>query len=1303
MSAKRLVFLGLALALGLGMATAVCAQSPTSGLVSGTVADPSGAVVPGAQVTLVQRATNASQSTTTDAAGRYAFPAVIPGDYTLNVLAKGFRTTEIPDVHVEVLKTVTLNITVQLGASTQTVEVTSTGTNAELQTTDATVGTELEGVALQRLPAFTRSASSLMFLQPGVTPALPMSSANAGGNDTLGGQMAGARSEQITISLDGGDVTSDLEGSDAYISPPGEPQPAPIVPIPTESTEEFRVDTSNPEASFNRSSGGQVALVTKHGTNSLHGSVYEYHNDDALNGNTWTNDTFDINKPHSVDNRFGATAGGPIWKDRIFIFGGYEARRFHDATGFNVIVPTESMKQGILTFPNAAGQPVQYNLKTADLCGTSGNTACDPRGIGLSPVIASQFGLYPAGNNTGLGDGFNTTGYFFNLPTPISEDIGVLRMDFKVTNKWSVFATYHTADVSRVGTEQISFINGQPKSVSTDPFYPGFVSFQVTGQITPMLTSVTHGSYLHNWWGWDRQVPTPLVPGTAEALELAGEGTGQANVSAAAGGKLVADPININTQQARGRIWNGHDWYIAQDFSLVHGNHLFQFGGNYWVWNDDHLRTDDVLGGLTSAPINYVEAVGNGNGTFMKVGSAFEPPTCGAGAPSNCLVSGASPNWDQLYASVLGLVDRDAQVATFSGTFQANPLGTPLFDNVHIPSFYTYFQDVYKIRPSVTITAGLNWGVQLTPSESQGKEVVLTYASDNEPVNYYQFLAQRGADLQSGNFSFNPQFGLTPVRFLPAPLHNEMRFTDWHDVSPRISVAWNVPYHNWLFGENNETVIRGGYGLMFDRTSAVTEVLLPLLAGGLADVQECGGPLRAGGCSTPGAVTTPNTAFRIGVDGSSVPIPAPANQPVPFIPASGFSLFLAAPLDPYATPGYSHNIDLTIQRALPNKMLFEIGYIGRMSRNLPEALALNAPDYRAKDPKSGQTLAQAFDNVAVELRAGRPATAQPFFEDVGGAGTTASLASAVGSSFIAGDLGGVMEAFDTSVANPIDNTQALLYSAVSDRSFSNYNAGFIALNRSFANGFQFQFNWTYSHALGNQGLNQENDYSVNSPYNLNLDYSSELFDRKDTINFWTYYELPFGHDKKYLTSGPLSRVVGGWYTSGIFTFATGLPQYISADGDYGACCGLSDGTAAISTEHLRSVQGFTNVVPTINGSKSGLPDLFPNPTGVFSTLSRPLLSQYGQIPFDELRLMPIWNIDFSIGKNLIATERFKGIFTVDFFNLLNHPFLGTASCSSENGCSGTLSVDMGSPATFGQISGQDNLPRRLLLGLRFEF
>jgi hypothetical protein len=1170
-----------------------------------------------------------------------------------------------------------------------------------------------------------------------------------GASDNIGGQVAGSRSEEITFLLDGGDVTSDLEGSNNYNSPPHEPQPAPIIPIPQEMTQEFRVGVSNPNATFDRSSGGQVATMTKSGTNAWHGEGYEFNNNDAFNANSWTNNDSGIAKPHEVDNRFGGNLGGPVLKDKVWFFGGYEGRRFYENATNSRIVPIPpsqallgcGLENGCLTFPDATGVNRTYNLATATNCGPAGNTACDPRGIGVSPAIAAQMALYhaptPGVGGTTCGDGINTACYLFSAPTPFLEDIGVFRLDFSVSKKWAAFLTYHTADARRTGTEQALVTTGPASYVSSDPFYPSFYSFQLTGQLTPDLTVVSHGSFLRNNWGWIRDDPgTYGIAGTSQVLELTGEGVGSSNSSA----KYLADPVNVNTQQARARVWDGRDVYIAQDFSYAHGSHLFQFGANFYRWNDVHIRTDDVIGGLTNFATAYIESTGNGNGEYASVGPAFEPPTCATAASTNCLPSGLAANWDELYSAVLGIVDHSAQVSTYNGTFQPNPLGSSLSDNVVMYAPYGYVQDVWKMKPSITLTFGVDWGAQLNPSEANNKEALLTSATTGAPINYSQYLSARanilGAGIMPGQ-PFNPQFAITPVADAPAPLTGMFKVNTWHDFGPRFSVAWNVPSDNRLFG-NKQTVIRAGYSLLYDRSSAVSEVLNPLLAGGLANVDECAGPVSSGTPNSPAVCTngptTPATAYRIGVDGPTAPIPTPTAEPIPYVIPTSPSQFLTAALNPYATPAHAHNVNVDIQRSLPWDMVMEVGYIGKFSRNLPQGQSLNDPYYLSKDAISGQTLAQAFAGVATAVQQGKPIPTEPWFENqlggtakCTGAATTLGLTGVTNCStlvaaadpcdfFIEGlgnwafsQCGAGLNTLLPLVGFPqMDDQQIFLFNTTSDGAYSNYNAFFTTLNKSVSRSLQFQFNWTWSKAVGTQGLNQQYLYASNSPYNLGLDYAPEVFDHKHVVNLLTVYNLPFGKGQAHYTgNGFVDRVIGGWTISGIFTAYTGLPLAVNCVGDFGSGFFLlGSGAPCNSSLNVGGLAGLHTGVPVgtssnpndgfLSGQSAGGGtgyNIFANPAAVLSNVTPVNISTTNVLNWGMLRMIPSWNVDFGLIKNVAITERVNLQIRGDFLNIFNQVQFASPCLYSALICG----------PTFGELTTQINAPRNILVGAKFTF
>jgi len=1293
-TAKNFLVLACALAIGiLVQCSLLYSQTATLGVVTGTVKDPTGAVVSNASVSLQNAATNNSQSAKSDSSGHYAFPVVTPGEYTVKVSAKGFRTAEVPHLNVEVNKAATLDIQLIVGAETEVMEVTAS-TMTELQTQDSSVGEVLSGTELNRLPVAGRSAAQLIFYQPGVAP--DMGHQNGAAADTQGGAIAGARSEQVTFSIDGGDATSDFEGSNNYASPDQESGAvSPVVPVPQDSVEEFRVATNNANSTFGESSGGQITMLTKSGTNSIHGGLYEYHSDNGLNANGWTNDNTGVAKPPAVDNRFGVSVGGPIIKDKLFYYDFYEGRRFHDQTTIDRIVPTASLRSGIIQF---GGNSYNLNPANGPLSVACNAGACDPRGLGVSPVVMAQMALLPTGNNPSEGDGVNTIGLTIPVATPISTNVGKLKLNYNFNNKWSAFFSWQYSSTARAGVEQISLI-GTTHSVSADPYFANFYTFQVQGQISSNFLSVTHGSFLRNYWGWNRVTPSPLVAGTDQALQIAGEDQGEEG-DFGGSGKLFADPININTQQARPRIWNGHDWYIAQDFTKIHGNHQIQFGGDGRIWYDYHLRTDQVLGGLTTAPITYVGSSNLSQDSFATVPSAYQPVN---------LPASAAPLWNGYYASLLGIVDHSAQVETRNGSFLPNPLGTPTSANFTVPSFNVYLQDAWKARQNLTISMGVNWGVTLPPSESAGLESVLVYADSNTPVNIQQFLKSRGAALESGN-SYNPQLGVAPVNSLASPFTGKMRLGTWKDVGPRISAAWQI---------KPGTVVRGGYSLIFDRISAVTDAF-SLTTGGLSDVDTCGGPVfGASGAVCSGTTTDPTTAFRIGPDGANVPVPSPVANPIPLVPA-GSSLSRSFGADAFMTPGYAHAFDITVQNALPHNLFLEVGYIGRLSRNLTQYQQLNAADYLQKDPANGQTYGQAFDALDRAFILGIPLSPQPFFEHlmatsgpnaVCAPGTCTSLALGLMPSVGAGDLGlfdylmnlpgvfGPAGAF----ANPTSNNQIFENAQETDGGFSDYNAGIVTLRKAMSHGLQFQFNYTWSHAIGNQGVNQQYIYSSNSPFNLGLDRSSELFDHRQTANAFWFYELPFGKGKTFsVNNRVVDRVIGGWSTSGIFNFFTGAPICaIDDSGNYGSffpndCAVLSGGIPDVAAG-ATSASG----IPSwgVHRQPDGSLNIFSNPTTVYNSLQFPLLSTQGQIPRDQMHQFAYWNVDFSLGKKIPLTENVGLVLTADAFNVFNHTtFIVSPSA-----------LDLLNPSGFGAINQQftpgisNTGARKMQLGLRLEF
>ncbi len=271
----------------------VLGQTAATARISGLVTDANGAIVPGATVKMVDQTTKSEKTSTTNDEGRYVFANIDPATYDITVTAQGFRTLVISGVKADIAVAAVQDVTLEAGSVSETVTISATG-EVQLQTDDAAIGNVFNEERLKRLPNINRQATTLLQLQPVVAPS---------------GEASGTRADQNAFSLDGLDVSDNVGFRGAFGT---------VVPVPTESVEEFRSTVANPNATFSGAAGAQVTLVTKRGGNVFHGSAYIYHQNDNLNANSWNNNRLGLRRPELKDNRFGGSIGGPIWRDHTF-------------------------------------------------------------------------------------------------------------------------------------------------------------------------------------------------------------------------------------------------------------------------------------------------------------------------------------------------------------------------------------------------------------------------------------------------------------------------------------------------------------------------------------------------------------------------------------------------------------------------------------------------------------------------------------------------------------------------------------------------------------------------------------------------------------------------------------------------------------------------------------------------------------------------------------------------------------------------------------------------------------------------
>src|SRR5215510_5932439 len=1264
-----------------GEASVEPAQTSTTGAVQGTVTDPQGAVVNGAEVKLLDPATNIYRIHKTNEEGQFVFANVAPGIYTITVTTKGFRTAQVDDLKVEVNKTNNVNLALELGEVTAVVQV-QASVAAELQTTDAQVGNVVETRVLRSLPTIGRSSLELVSLQPTTTPGR-----DAGGGLSTGGTVSGARSDQNTVILDGIDVSDNLTG--------GQGVSITQSPVGVDAVSEFRMTVTNPNATFGRSAGGQITLVSRRGGNDFHGVAYWYHQNDNLNANTWSNNRIGIPKRELKDNRGGFSVNGPIWKDKTFFLGNYEVRRFPQSATFNRLVPTDSLRNGILRFLDASGNVVSYPLANSAQCGAAGNLACDPRGIGISPTSKAMYALLPAGNDRTLGDGLNTTGFQGTAPTSLTADAVTFRLDHVINQKMQFMGRYSYQRNLAPSATQLDIRDPQNVAVLRALNTRGT---NVTGGFDYTITNNLLNTFRFGWVQNKSDLigTNPFAVGSALGLTGTNSSIGQVAIDLG----ILNEPIDVAAQSARTQILKDRNIQYSDNVVWTKGTHTMTFGGEFRSLHFVSTHNDQVT--FLTGPIAALAS-----GSNLTIPAANRPPTCSTSITTNCLRTQDVSIWNNLYAATLGMLDNTSIVGARDGSLKPLPFGTDLITETNMHYFQFHFQDTWRVRPSLTVSYGLTYSWATPPTEKLDRIALVTDQNTGEVFSAKSYLEAKRKAAEQGQV-FNPSVGIRPIK---DSSRDTLFDTDYSNIGPRIAVAWNPSYQSGilghLFGERR-SVVRTGFGIVYDRVNTVSVILPAAFGIGFGQVLQTLAPFcnasgtPGAGCNAAAAAGNRGlSAFRLGVDGN-VPIPSFTGASSPIVPAvlSGGTTFAT---DPERKIGRNYLFDLTFQRELPGRLLMEVGYIGRLGRDLPVGIDLDSSPYFFKDSASGQTFAEAYDKVACFLRGDGGKTfgsfacpsslqAQPWFENqLPGVGT-AGAAAAFGSLFQTNQVASLflnMSAVRLQRGLPAyNNLQLLAILMASNGGISNYHAMFATVRNRPWHGLQFDLNYTLSKALDQVGDVQNNLSLITSGFDADLDYGPAQSDRRHIFNALFNYDLPFGAGKHFSSSNSVvERIIGGWYMSGIYRAYSSLPYFISDSTSAwgGSLAGVptqgaiptGDRSALDAGVHA-GVGGSGGVGTTGNPGTggSGL-NLFADPQAAFKSFRRILLSQDGRHGrANYFRGPGFWNLDFRVGKSTRITERVRFEFSFDFFNIFNHVNLAAPSLS------------LNSPANFGVFTAQ---------------
>jgi len=960
-SVPRIAVLLIVLLLMMG---SVALAQISSSSVQGTVTDPSGSAINGASVSISSSESRLERTMVTGGQGEYKFVALPPGIYTLTVSARGFTRYQQTSLQLLVNTPATANVQLKVGAATETVTV--TGEAPALNLVDASIGNPFNETQVKQIPLDGRNVPELLSLQAGVAYTgnrEDLLDPKVKDQDSRNGAVNGARSDQSNITLDGVDVNDQSNGY-AFTS---------VLPTTLDSVQEFRVTTSNYNADQGEGSGAQVSLVTKSGTNSFHGSLYEYHRNTITSANDYfvANAEAQSGSPNVPDqlirNIFGVSVGGPIQKNRLFFFANYEGTRRREQNSTVRSIPSPAMRDGALQYPcfdtNGNGSTVDecpgntaqglsgtsYTAQPGFfVLGSSQITSLDPQGLGPNPVMMSYFqstyaGL--SGNDTSVGDGFNYVGYRFRAPVKFDNNVFITRLDYHLTADGKHTLFWRGA-LQNIFNPQEPFLPGTPPMQTMEDHSKGFV-VGYTAVLKPTMVNTFH-------WGYTRQ-STGFVGNTTQEWNTF----------------YGLDPSFAYSHNAQTPTNN-----FLDDFSWTKGKHTFQFGGNVGVVRDPRLSLEHSFPQGKGAT-NWMSPTG-----FAFTGGELDPATQGFPEPNSATV------YDLPMLSMLGMVSD--VVSNYNYDKQGNVLGkgNPVKRNYGLEWYETYAQDSWRVKPNLTLTYGVRWSLFPPPWEVNGYQASPT-------VNLGKQFNQLVANMNQGiGYQSTPLVSF----ILGGPANNGPGWYNFEksDVSPRISVAYSPrPHSGWLrslFGEGDKTVFRGGFSKVYDR--AGMQLLSTFDAnppGGLgATLQNpCCSPLLPAGISgTSGTaydtaagvprVTNINVVPTVSqFTGDQFLTPAPPGQ-FPQTPSATLQAITWGVDQSMKTP-YAWAFDFSVGRELPRKMSLQLSYVGRLGRNLLTQRDLRQP-LDIKDPKTGidyYTAASSLAKIAFQ----HPNSSFPTFND----------------------------------------------------------------------------------------------------------------------------------------------------------------------------------------------------------------------------------------------------------------------------------------------------------------------------------
>jgi hypothetical protein len=1205
--------------------------------------DAQGGILPGVTIQLANAQSAFARSIISDASGTYQFPQVPPGTYELSAQLEGFAPVKQP-VTLRVSTPTTVDLKLALGALEETVTVQAEA--IRLNTTDASVGNAFDERQVRQLPLLTRNVVELLSLQPGVTPT---------------GEVVGARRDQNNVTLDGVDVNDNqTAGIDTNGPTAGynfstnnsfrESGFNAALPVPLDSVQEFRVTVAGQNSDQGRSSGGQVSLVTKSGTNQFHGSGYEYNRNTATSANSWFSNRAGIPKEQLKRDQYGASLGGPVKSNRVFFFGNVERRTDDSAQSVLRRVPSATLRAG--TIMAKANDGRTYAL------GPDALKAIDPLGLGNSPAMLSLLNALPLGNDpsAGFDAGLNFSGYRFNAPLSLDNRAYVGKVDVKLdrSSSHNLSVRLSLADANRDDT--LAQYPGQESAARLINNSYG-ISAAYTGVLSPNLVNSAN-------FGLTR-------------IDL--QRTGSQSTS------FTLDSIDVATNFTRPYVRVAPTYNFIDDLTWTKGRHSITAGVNFRMVRND--RTSYA---------NAFQAFGYSRGTLLGLGSDIVNATqsylaAQTGNPGIRLTDASAVG--RAFGDLFGVLTNASMTYTYDRDGKPLPIGTPAVRNFASNEWEVYVGDNWRVTPNLTLSYGLRYMNLGVPYEQNGFQVASTF-----PLEQY-FDERKTLSSQGVPSNAMPHNWLDYDLSGPANGATSWYRPDNNNFAPRVGFAYapSGGFLETLLGTGG--VVRGGAGIVYDRFGSNLVTQFDSSASfGLSEIVR--GP-------TVNFTTGPRYqgAFPAIADGPAHAFPYTA----PLVDYIGGG-YMGIASDLHAP--YAFNANVSVARPLRGGMTVEAGYIGRWGRDSLMQIDAGGWAVLFRDPATGQSwkeMAQAIrgyrdagvDPTAIRTNPGLVAPI-PFIESM--MPRLANLyfpgsATANYYNLIWGQNGGsdadATHAIDRvrsaqfpnciikTGCNTLYPSQSSSMSMWTNAGYSNFNGATLSLRKVFSQGYSFDINYTWSHSQDNGGAAEAGAGTSGAimlnPYDYNAFYGDSDFDIRHNLNVNVVVGLPFGQGHALLSNagGLVNALVEGWQISGIFRYNSGLPTAVAYSGIWPTHYAVS----AVAYP----VGDYSDHITT---NQKGNPALFDSTTEAANW--RPMLP--GEVGMRaSVRLDDVYNTDLAVTKSFNlpwAGQRLQ--FRAEAFNAFNNVNFTN------------VALDANSPASFGQFTGTTP-PRVMQFALRYEF